>query len=131
MQKIHEINPKKIRYLLVGGINTVIGYSIGVGIYKLLSNQVNIVLIGFISNILTITISFLTYKIFVFKTKGRWIIEYLKAYVVYGSMAIFGTILLWFFVDLIGFNIWITQALIIMITVAFSYIGHVKYTFNH
>jgi putative flippase GtrA len=130
MPTIPVPNPQKIRYLLVGAINTLFGYAIGVGLYKLLSNQINIISIGIISNIICITLSFTTYKVLVFRTKGGWISEYLRAYLVYGSMAIVGVIFLWFFVDVCELNIWIAQALVIFITVVFSYIGHARFTFK-
>jgi putative flippase GtrA len=130
MHKIFTFNSQKIRYLVVGGINTIFGYVIGVAIYKALINQLNIISIGIISNVLCITLSFCTYKIFVFRTKGNWFSEYLKAYIVYGGMAIVGVILLWLFVDIGGLNIWVSQALIILSTVIFSYIGHARFTFK-
>ena len=124
------LSPQKLRYLVVGGTNTVIGYVIGVGIYKLFFDHLNIFLIGLISNILCISISFFTYKVFVFKTKGRWIIEYCKAYFVYGGVAIVGILVLWIFVDIIKMDIWITQVLVITSAVLVSYIGHSRFTFH-
>lgn len=125
------LNPQKFRYIFVGGVNTLIGYAIGVGIYKLLSNHINIIFVGIISNACCITISFFNYKIYVFRTKGKWFSEYLKAYVVYGSMAIVGVIFLWLFINICNLNIWVSQALIVFITAVLSYIGHARYTFKH
>ena len=124
------LSQKKIQYLAVGAVNTVIGYVIGVAVYKFFFNDLNIFLIGLISNIICISISFFTYKVFVFKTKGRWIVEYIKSYFVYGGVAIVGIVFLWIFVDKININIWIAQALVILSTVLVSYIGHSRFTFH-
>lgn len=124
------LNSRKLRYLLVGGWNTIFGYFAGIGIYYLLNLDFSIWLIGLISNVICISMSFLTYKIFVFRTKGNWIVEYFRSYIVYGVMAILGIFLLWLFVTRLALTIEIAQALIILSTTVISYMGHLKFTFN-
>ena len=116
---------------MAGGFNTVFGYSVGVCVYKVLGSSLSILWIGAISNMLTITVSFFAYKIFVFRTKGKWLSEYLRSYVVYGGIAIVGIFLLWLFVDIIKTSIWLAQAIILGVTVIISYIGHSRFTFDH
>lgn len=125
------LNQQKIGYLFVGGFNALAGYLIGVCVYKVLGENFGIVWIGIASNILSISVSFLTYKILIFRTKGKWLKEYLKAYLVYGGAAIVGIFFLWLFVDLMKMSIWFAQALAIGLTVIFSYVGHSKFTFHH
>lgn len=122
---------RKLKYLIVGGANTVFGYVVGVGLYELLTPLFSIWVIGAISNICAITFSFVSYKLFVFRTKGQWLCEYLKAYLVYGVMALVGVVLLWLYVDIFVFSIWLAQALVIISTVILSYIGHARITFRH
>ena len=124
------LNQKKVRYLLVGGLNTLIGYTIGVGIYQAFDNNLGIVWIGLISNILSITVSFLSYKILVFRTKGMWLAEYMKSYIIYGGIALIGIFFLWLFVDKMKISIWLAQALVIGLTVIISYLGHSRFTFR-
>lgn len=124
------IDVQKFRYLVVGITNTVVGYGIGVAIYQLLAFSWHIFLIGIVTNIITITFSFLTYKTLVFKSVGHWLEEYLKAYVVYGGVAVCGIFLLWLFVDQMSFSIWLAQGLVTIFTVVISYIGHQKFTFR-
>lgn len=128
MQKLFK--SKSIRYLIAGGWNTAFGYCLGVGLYLLLSDRLHITLIAVICNILAISMSFLTYKLFVFKTPGNWLNEYLRSFVVYGAMALLGILLLWCFVDLLGIGIWWAQALVIFLTVFISYFGHKLFTFK-
>lgn len=124
------LNRKKIRYLLAGGFNTLFGYLIGVILYKALKNNLSTVWIGVISNILSITVSFLSYKTLVFKTKGMWLKEYMKSYIVYGAIAIIGICFLWIFVDKMNISIWLAQGLVIGMTVTISYLGHSRFTFR-
>lgn len=121
---------KPIRYLLAGGWNTAFGYAVGVGLYTVLSDRLHVTIIAAVANILAITMSFLTYKLFVFKTKGNWLLEYSRSYLVYGSMALLSIVLLWGLVDYLGINIWYAQALVILLTVGVSYLGHKFFTFR-
>ena len=119
-----------MRYLIVGAWNTAFGYALGVFLYYALRDHFHLVAISIGGNIIAITMSYLTYKIFVFRTKGDWLAEYCRTYFVYGGSAIFGVFLLWFFVDGVGIPFWIAQALIVMVTVLISYVGHAKFTFQ-
>ena len=83
-----------------------------------------------LANILNISMSFLTYKIFVFKTRGNWLSEYVRCYVVYGNIAIVGMLLIWLMVDFFMVPFWIAQALILLITVIISYVAHARFTFK-
>ena len=102
----------------------------GLGIYYAVGDHVHVVVVALIANVLAITMAFLTYKIFVFRTKGNWLVEYFRAYVVYGTTAVFGIGLLWFLVDGVGLQFWLAQGLAILITVVVSYIGHSRFTFR-
>ena len=86
--------PEKLRYLLVGGFNTVLAYSLLVfldftfekinsAIALNLSKEVvaNIALI--VQYIITINISFTTMRYYVFRSHGNWKKEWLKAWSVY------------------------------------------------
>lgn len=127
---LFSLNSKSASYLLVGVWNTIFAFVIGVSIYALLSDQLHTVLIGIICNVICISMSFMTYKLFVFKTSGNWVSEYGRSYLVYGATAFLGTALLWFMVDYLNFNIWYVQAFIILITVFISFLGHNFFTFR-
>ena len=121
---------RQVRYLLVGGMNAIVGYGLGVGLYLLLSPEFHILLIGLVGNVLAISFSFTTQKLLVFRTKGRWLSEYLRSYLVYGGMGLIGTFLLWALVDGIHLPIWIAQGVAIGLTVVLSYLGHARFTFR-
>ena len=78
-----------LRYLLIGVWNT----CFGVGVYTLLLiyfGQKHYLLLGIISNVLAVTNAFLGHKHFVFRTRGNWLSEYLRCYVVYAGSILFG-----------------------------------------
>jgi len=124
------INKRGLRYVVVGGVNTLFGYLLTVFLFYLLVNKIEIIIILVISNILSISFSFLTYKLFVFKTLGNWVKEYARCYLVYGGISVVGISLTWLFLDIFHINIWIAQAISILIVIIFSYHGHKKFTFR-
>ena len=124
------VQSPKFRYLLAGGWNTFFGYGLMVVIYDQYKEQAHILLLGAICNVISITMSFVTYKLFVFRTHGDWIGEWMRSFVVYGGAALLSMTLLWVLVDFIQMNIFFAQALAIVIVVTASYIGHAAYTFN-
>jgi putative flippase GtrA len=125
-----SVSHQKLRYLVVGALNTGVGYGIGVGSYMLGHPHLSIITIGIVSNVLAITFSFVTYKCLVFQTQGQWLREYARAYLVYGGTALLGVALLWLLVGQLALSIWFAQAIIIVITILISYLGHSRFTFR-
>lgn len=118
-----------IRYLIVGGWNTVFGYGLFALLYFLLSARIHYVIIAIISSVIAITMAYAGYKLIVFRTKGNYLAEYMKFYVVYGFSTILGIMLLPCFVELFKFNIYLAQAIATIACVFISFIGHRNFSF--
>lgn len=93
LQKLVNIFPggQFFRYILVGGFNTVFGYSTFAGILFLLNHVVpqrylylTVIAASLISTPLNITVAYFGYKFFVFKTRGNYLVEWFKCFGVYG-----------------------------------------------
>jgi putative flippase GtrA len=125
------IDKKRQRYFIAGIMNTIFGYLIAIYLYKNLANNFNILIIGFFINVISISFSFFVYKIFVFKTKGFWLQEYVKSFITYGVSAVIGLALLWMMVDILGLSIWYAQAYAMTLTGVISYLGHAYFTFKN
>jgi putative flippase GtrA len=125
-----EKHREKILYLITGGWNTVFGYGSFALLYYFLSGHVNSLVILTISYVISITNSYIGYKLFVFRTKGGIIREYLRFYVVYGGSFIVNIVLLPVLVDRYKFNAYLSQAGIVMATILGSYLMHKKFTFK-
>ena len=84
------------RYFCVGVWNTLFGYSVFVVFTYMLTGKIPYayMLAAVLSNVLAITNAYIGYKFFVFKTRGNYLREYLRFYVVYGSAALGGLVLL-------------------------------------
>ncbi|HEX8055816.1 MAG TPA: GtrA family protein [Novosphingobium sp.] len=118
------------RYLVVGGFNTVINYVISAALYSVLLPRMNFFLVSAIVTFVCISVSFTTQKTLVFRTKGGWLREYLRSYVVYGSSALLNTGLMWVLLKRVHLNVWLAQALVTAIAVTISYVGHTTFTFR-
>ena len=120
----------RIKYLIVGVANTIFGYTTGVLLYKLSNGYLDIIIIGLVTNIVNVTISFIMYKLFVFKSKEMWVKEYVRFIGLNSLTALLSIILLWLFVKVLDINIEIAQALILMITIFISYFGNLLFAFK-
>ena len=126
---IYNKLPKK--FLIVGFLNTIFGYSIGLVNYFLFFELIGIIGVGILNNIINITFAFIMFKRFVFKTiNTNWFFEYLRSYVVYGVKAVVGIFVLWLFVSILNINIYISQAVAMLVTIFLSYTGHKNFTFK-
>jgi putative flippase GtrA len=128
-----------MRYVLVGGFNTVFGYSVfalfnwlfrGLGTYSYLYAAV-------LANVIVISVAFLGYKWFVFRTRGNYLVEYIRCFGVYGSSALIGLAGLSILVPILRRVLhqperapYIAGALLTVVTVVFSFVGHKNISFR-
>lgn len=130
MRKLYHQHREKINYLLVGGWNTLFGYLIFAALYFLLRQFVHYLVLFIISNVLSITNAYVGYKVFVFKTRGNYLQEYLRFYLVYGGALLLNLILLPVVVETFQVSPVLAQAGLMFISIIFSYTGHKRYSFS-
>jgi putative flippase GtrA len=128
-----------IRYLLIGGFNTAFGYSLfallnwsftGLGSYSYMYAAA-------LANLIAITVAFLGYKWFVFRTRGNYLAEWVRCVGVYGSSMAIGLVGLPILVPILRGHFlhperapYIAAAIVTVITVLFSFFGHKKVSFR-
>lgn len=130
MQRFYRQHKEKVNYLLIGGWNTLFGYFTFVGLYFWLHSTIHYIILLVISNILSITNAYIGYKIFVFRTKGNYLQEYIRFYLVYGVAILFNLVLLPVTVEMFNLSPPLAQGIIIWLTVIFSYFGHKHFSFK-
>lgn len=126
------------RYLVVGVGNTIFGYSTYAALTAVLTPHVPYayVVASVLSSVLNITVAFLNYKWFVFKTKGNYLREWLRCLLIYSGGIAAGAALL----PVIVFAIrhltssdrsapYIAGALLTGVTIIVSFVGHKKFSF--
>jgi putative flippase GtrA len=130
MKDFYRKHDEKIKYLIIGVWNTLFGYSIFIGLYYLLHERFNYLIILVFSYVVGITNSYICYKIFVFKTKGNYFAEYLRFFLVYGASFLINIILMPLFVEIMGLKPVPAQGIILFFTVIVGYLGHKHFSFN-
>ena len=119
-----------LAYLVVGGWNTVFGLGAYSLAYWLWGEHVHYMILSLAVNVLSISNAFLCYKLFVFKTRGHWLAEYLRCYVVYGVGALLNMGLLWLQVTWLELNPVLANIFATVLVVVVSYFGHKFFSFR-
>ena len=125
INKIFSYQP--IRFLFVGGLNTIVGY----GVYALLLYlNVNYLIANTISTIIGIIHSYLWNRFFTFKSKNKALKEITKFVSVYIVSYLIGTCTLFIFKDKLNISPYIAGLINLVITTLVSYFGHKFYSFK-
>jgi putative flippase GtrA len=138
---IQNTQPKQfLRYILIGGWNTVFGYIC----FSVLNRWLSMIMPAYsyiaaslAASLISITVAFLGYKWFVFRTKGSYLIEWVRALTVYSGIVIFNTVVLAPLVGLIRHTTryqseapYIAGAIVTVFTVTASFLGHRNFSFR-
>lgn len=137
-EKIWFHLPQKLRFLLVGGFNTVLSYLILNFlnilfnlIFKATLSKVTIVNLALIIQyILTINVSFITMRYYVFQSHGNLRKEWLKAWSVYIFLYFINAPVLTFMMVALGWSTWLAQGVYIIFSTIITFLLHKYYSFR-
>ena len=119
----HSVSVRK--YVLIGSINSVSGYIIGVLIFNFFYSLLGVVLVSILSNFISILFSFINYKFFFFnKSFSNIIYEFFKFYLIYTIVILSSILQLYIFIEILSINIYSAQALIIIINLFILFFSH-------
>ena len=92
---------------------------------------------SFLASIISITVAFLGYKQFVFKTRGNYLKEWIRCIGVYGSSMVIGLIGMPILVPILQAHMrhaerasYLAGALMTVVTIVFSFFGHKNVSFR-
>ena len=122
--------PQAIRFILVGGYNTVFGYALFSALYFAIDNNIHYSLILFISYLISILNSFIVLKIFVFNTKGNWLKECISTYISYIFLYPINALVLFISIDLYGLSAYIGQLIATIIMPIITYFVLKRFAFK-
>jgi putative flippase GtrA len=141
------LDDERVRYLLVGGWNTVFGYGLFLALLAILGKPVHSLatsslplaaLIGFnyyvaiswIGWIVAVPQSTITMKYLAFRSQGKLLPQIGRAFFVYLPAQGLGSAILWVTVQLLHFSPPVGGLITIATTTIFSYFGHKYFTFG-
>ena len=129
--KLSSGHQKKFRFLIAGGVNTIVGLSV----YPLLFITLEPLGAGYvqvliIAQIICISFSFVSNKYFVFKTIGNLKKEYFRFFIFHGFYFLLNLICLPLLVEILKINPVISQTLFVAVIIMTSYFWHNAVTFK-
>ncbi len=120
---------QKIRFLMVGGFNTLFSfmlYTLGV-MYFEYGYGIILSVVYFIS----VNLSIFSMRSLVFRGQGALLYEYIKAWGVYLLMLLFNYVCLWIMIEQIGLGEIISQLIYTILSTIFIFYLHRELTFSH
>ena len=120
--------PEKLRYLLVGGFNTVFAYLVFVLLLQILRMPYLLALT--VQYFITVNVSIATMRYYVFQSKGDIIKEFIKAWGVYIGVFLINSVGLSFLVEVCKIEpVW-AQAIYLIFSTILTYILHKYFSFH-
>lgn len=118
---------REVRFVFVGGINTVVGY----GAFAILvALNVPYLIANTISTVIGVINSYLWNRFFTFKSKNKAIAEICRFAFVYFVSYCIGMLFLFIIVGHMYLNTYIAGALNIIVTTLISWFGHKNFSFR-
>jgi putative flippase GtrA len=134
---------QSVRFLAIGGANTLFGVADTFAVLKLLlllrpdQPKLMATVAMAVSSVVNIGFSFLTYKWFVFQTKGNYLKEYLRSLTIYLPSLALNTFLVAPLAALLhrwtGYDhgsVYLAMSIILTVTIVFSFFGHKHVSFR-
>jgi putative flippase GtrA len=124
-----RIRPKHLKFALIGVYNTLFGYAVFAGLHEGFPH-INYMFVLIVSREISVVSSFIAYRIFVFKVKGALVSDFMRFWLVYSGAMVANLIALPFFVEIVGLNVLLAQAITMILTVISSWVGHNYFSFR-
>ena len=122
---------EKLRYLLVGGYNTVFAFLFFCFLEFLFGQILHYLAILLLCHVVTVLNSFLTFRFFVFRSRKNIFHEYIKINIVYAGYYFANATLLYFLIDWLKVNILLSQFICISILTVITYFAHKYFSFKN
>lgn len=136
---LHE---EKLRFLFVGGWNLLFSMGVLWVMERLipyrpgnaLATAIGVVgakqVVLLVTWIIGVTQNLFSFKLLVFRTKGRWLQEYGRMYVTYAGMFLFESVAVQVISGVFGWSLFLSRLPTLAVVTALTYLGHKHFTFR-
>ena len=123
---------EKARFLVVGGINTVVAYGLFVLFQLTVGDTIGYFGSLYLSYALAILLAFVLHRRFTFQVRGQRMIvlDFLRFISVYAVTIVINTVALPLLVEVVGLHPVLAQALCVLVAMAISFAGHKWFSFR-
>jgi putative flippase GtrA len=122
--------PRKLRFLLAGGYNTVFGYLVFGALFFALGKTISYLLIALLAHLISLVNAFVVHRRLVFRSTGQWRASFIRFNLSQLSSLAFGMTCLYALVEFGRIKPLAAQALAMMITVPLTYLLHRRFSFG-
>jgi putative flippase GtrA len=119
-----------LRYLVIGGFNTLFGIASFVLLQQTLGAHIGYLAVLVISWVLNILEAFLAYRFLVFRVQGHFFLDLARFSSVYLASFGFNLVALPLAVELLGLPVIAAQACVLLVVVVASYTAHSSFSFR-
>jgi putative flippase GtrA len=123
------VRDQRVAFLIVGGINTVVGFLCFAGFLVLLGKQRYLVALV-CAHVVAVLIAFVLYRFGVFRVRGHLLADLWRFETVYLSALAVNFVVLPVLVELAHLPVLLAQALIVLVTSVMSWVGHKHFSFR-
>lgn len=120
---------RKLRFLVVGGWNTVFGYACFSLLYLLAGDHVHYLIITTVAHGINIAQAYVMHRHLVFRSDARIAGEFLRFNAGHIGTFLFGLLAMYLLVEAGGLSPLVAQALVILMNLVLSYVLHSRVTF--
>jgi putative flippase GtrA len=121
---------EKVRFLLAGGWNTAFGYALFALLVLTTADVVHYTLLLIGTYAVSTVNAFLVYRWFVFRVRGRWVLDLVRFSGVYVVSLGLNLVTLPLLVEGVGIDVLPAQALAVVVTALVSYVAQKRFSFR-
>lgn len=121
---------RRIAFLIVGGINTVIGYLFFIAFQLTVGQLWGYMFTLVFAHVASVLFAFLMHRRFVFRVQGHWWRDLGRFELVQLVALGVNFVALPFLVEIVGLTPILAQGIIVVVTVTFSYFAHRHFSFR-
>lgn len=121
---------ERLRFLAVGGFNTVFGFAAFVALEKTLGEVAGYLLVLLVAHVVSTFVAFLGHRYLVFRVRGQFVLDLVRFWSVYVAILALNLVVLPLLVEVLGVPVIPAQALFTVATVLASYLGHKHFSFR-
>lgn len=126
---LRVVRDQRLAFLVVGAVNTVVGFSCFAGFLVLLGQRRYLVAL-LCAHVVSVLIAFVLYRFAVFRVRGHVLADLWRFETVYLSALAVNVVLLPGLVEIAQLPVLLAQAIIVLITSLMSWVGHKNYSFR-
>ncbi len=121
---------EQMRFVIVGGWNTLFGYLCFVTLYALLHAHLNYLLIGVLAHAIAAVNAFVAHRLLVFRSRERWFGEFVRFNISLLFVLGYGIGALWLLVATFHLDPVLAQGFVMIGAVVISYVAHRRFSFG-